>query len=155
VPIPIGIVDRKPLLGVLFGPGLFGLMVYLFITLMGEYRRSGTAPQQANLRTVPLPPTDRGLWVRLSQPLRVPCEVLQERSGSKVDKSDLMAEIENSDRWLMLDQNGDTNCQGVMSGPMTGILATAGNRLADNLRGKKSHLLTFDKHRVADSTLFR
>jgi hypothetical protein len=56
VPIPIGIVDRKPLLGVLFGPGLFGLMVYLFITLMGEYRRSGTAPQQANLRTVPLPP---------------------------------------------------------------------------------------------------
>jgi hypothetical protein len=126
VHIPIGIIDRKPLLGVLLGLGLFGLMVYLFFTLLREYRRFGSTPQQVDLRTVPPPPTDRGLWVRIFQPLCVQCEVLQEMDGSKVDKTSLMAEIENSDRWLMLDQKSDMNCNSVMSGPMTGILATAG-----------------------------
>jgi hypothetical protein len=136
VHIPIGIIARRPLLGVLLGLGVFALMVYLFISSMREYRGFGATPQQVDLRTVPLPPTDRGLWVRISQPLRVHCEILQEMDGSKVEKTYRMAEIENSDRWLMLDQKCDTSCESVMSGSMTGILATAGKRLADNLRGR-------------------
>ena len=127
--VPHEIFERKPLLGLLLGTVSLGLGLLGFLVIGREYRGFGKQPESVDLRNVVVPPEMHGKWVRVNQQLKVNCEGVEVENQlehqllfGRVQSTYFLAEVEGSNRSVVLQRHKKAVCDQVRNGPYVGVL---------------------------------
>lgn len=141
--IPLEIFERKPLLGLLLGITGLTMSLILFAMVAREFRGFGKSPEGVDLRTITPPPEMRGKWVRVTQPLKIYCEPVEVENQlehqllfGRVESTYFLAEIEGSQRFVVLQRHKKASCNDVRRAPFVGVLTEINPRLRSTLEGR-------------------
>lgn len=138
--IPEFIFERRPILGVLLGIlGLaFSLVAYHLVER--EYRGFGKTPEPVDLKTIAPPPELHGKWVVVTQPLKIHCEPVEIENQldhqllfGRVQSTYFLADVEGSQRYVILERHRKAACDDVRRPPFVGVLTEVNPRLHSTL----------------------
>ena len=141
--VPHEIFERRPILGVVLGIVGVGFSLVAYSLIQREYRSWGKTPQPVDLKTVTPPPDLHGQWVVVTQPLKIDCHPVEMENQlehqllfGRVESTYFLAEIEGSDRFVILERRKKASCDEVRRTPFVGVLTEVNPRLRSTLESR-------------------
>jgi hypothetical protein len=141
--VPHEIFERKPILGVLLGIMGLGFSMVAYYLVQREYRGWGKVPAPVDLKTVTPPPELHGQWVMVTQPVKIDCQPFEIENQAehqllfgRVQSTYFLAEVEGSDRFVILEHRRKTSCYDARRSPFVGVLTEVNPALRSSLEGR-------------------
>ena len=141
--IPELIFERKPIAGVVLGIVGLGFCMVAYYLVQSEYRSWGKTPEAVDLKTVTPPAELHGKWVAVTQPLKIDCTPAEIENQAehqllfgRVQSTYFLAEVEGSQRFLILEHGKKVSCDEVRRRPFVGVLTELNPRLRSTLESR-------------------
>ena len=141
--IPELIFERKPIAGVVLGVVGLGFSMVAYYLVQSEYRSWGKTPEAVDLKRVTPPPELHGRWVEVTQPLKIDCTPAEIENQTehqllfgRVQSTYFLAEVEGSERFVILEHSKKASCDDLRRRPLVGVLTEVNPRLRSTLESR-------------------